>query len=152
MVSTKHLPISAILVAVANGHMFLATPARLTTPAASNGPIAKTGSNFPCQIAPGGTADGPNTDMTVGSSQPLAFMGTTVHGGGSCQISVTYDNPPTASSVFKVIKSFEGGCPAHNQAGNIPGENANYPVPDAYNFTMLDIPDGKAILGWSWLP
>ncbi|KAI0129971.1 hypothetical protein BJ170DRAFT_294588 [Xylariales sp. AK1849] len=144
--------VSAGLVALANGHMFLATPARLTTPAATNGPLVNTGANFPCQIASGGTADGPNTDMAVGSSQPLAFQGTTVHGGGSCQISVTYDNPPTASSVFKVIKSFEGGCPAQNQTGNLSGEDATLADPYTYTFDMLDIPSGSGVLAWTWLP
>lgn len=64
--------------------------------------------------------------MPLGSTQQLAFIGSAVHGGGSCQVSITYDQNPTASSTFKVIHSIEGGCPAKNETGNFPANTADF--------------------------
>ena len=50
--------------------------------------------------------------MAVGSQQSLSFTGSAVHGGGSCQISLTKDLKPTKDTDFRVILSIEGGCPA----------------------------------------
>lgn len=138
------------LAAVANAHMFLATPVRFTEPSATNGPISY--GNFPCQST-AATYAGPTSTMSLGSDQPLAFQGQSVHGGGSCQISITYDENPTRDSVWKVIKSFEGGCPARNTAGNIGADNsATAADPFTYNFTIPDnIPSGSGTLAWSWL-
>lgn len=138
------------LATVANAHMFLATPVRFTEPAATNGPISY--SNFPCQST-AATYAGPTSTMTLGSDQPLAFEGQSVHGGGSCQISITYDENPTRDSVWKVVKSFEGGCPARNTAGNLGADNsATAADPYTYNFTIPDnIPSGKGTLAWTWL-
>lgn len=138
------------LTTVANAHMFLATPIRFTEPAATNGPISY--SNFPCQST-AATYAGPTSTMTLGSDQPLAFEGQSVHGGGSCQISITYDENPTRDSVWKVIKSFEGGCPARNTAGNLGSDtSATAADPYTYNFTIPDnIPSGSGTLAWTWL-
>lgn len=138
------------LAAVANAHMYLATPVRLTEPSATNGPISY--SNFPCQATAAAYA-GPTSTMTLGSDQPLAFEGQSVHGGGSCQISITYDKNPTRDSVWKVVKSFEGGCPARNTEGNIGADNsATAADPYTYNFTIPDnIPSGSGTLAWTWL-
>lgn len=138
------------LAAVANAHMFLATPVRLTEPVATNGPISY--SNFPCQ-ATGTAFSGPTSTMSLGSDQPLAFQGQSVHGGGSCQISITYDTAPTRDSVWKVVKSFEGGCPARNTEGNLGADtSATAADPYTYNFTIPDnIPSGSGTLAWTWL-
>lgn len=50
--------------------------------------------------------------MAVGSQQTLSFTGSAVHGGGSCQLSLTKDLKPTKDTDFRVILSIEGGCPA----------------------------------------
>ncbi|EGS21088.1 uncharacterized protein CTHT_0029290 [Thermochaetoides thermophila DSM 1495] len=89
--------------------------------------------------------------MQKGTPQILAFTGTAVHGGGSCQVSITYDNPPTATSKFKVIHSIQGGCPARNAAGNL-GNDPNAINPDEYEFKIpTDLPSGNATLAWTWL-
>jgi len=88
--------------------------------------------------------------MALGSSQPLAFTGSATHGGGSCQISITYDQAPTKNSVFKVIHSIEGGCPIKGQAGNT-GDSADAVDPDTYSFTIpTSLPTGTATLAWTW--
>lgn len=145
-----HTALLAAFAASANAHMFLATPVRFSTPAATNGPILA--ANFPCQST-GGSYAGETTSMALGSDQPLAFEGQSVHGGGSCQVSITYDTAPDASSTWKVIKSIEGGCPARNTAGNLGSDtSATAPDPFTYNFTIPDdIPTGKATLAWTWL-
>lgn len=113
-----------------------------------NSPLSEDGSNFPCQLK--FTTTSAATSMALGSTQPLAFIGGATHGGGSCQVSITYDDPPTKSSVFKVIHSIEGGCPTKNNAGNIGGDAAG-PDPDTYSFTMpTNLPTGKANLAWTW--
>lgn len=143
------------LAAVANAHMYLVTPARFATPAATNGPILS--SDFPCQATASATfstdtIDGSATEMALGSDQPLAFEGQSVHGGGSCQISLTYDENPTSSSTFKVITSIEGGCVARDTAGNLGADtSATAADPYTYNFTIPDdIPTGKAVIAWTW--
>ena len=101
-----------------------------------NSPI--TASQFPCKSQNGFTVSTMN-NMAVGSQQTIKFKGTAVHGGGSCQLSVTMDTEPTANSVFKVIKSIEGGCPGVDGTTN------------EYNFELPDsIPNGKATFAWTW--
>lgn len=138
------IQILAILAACANAHIVITTPQPFT--GSINSPIGA--GQFPCQQK----TEGPLNSLELGSTQDLAFMGSTVHAGGSCQISLTYDSPPTADSAWKVITSFEGGCPARGQTGNLTPESATLEVPDKYNYTVpADIPSGKATLAWTWL-
>ncbi|KAK3940465.1 hypothetical protein QBC46DRAFT_459002 [Diplogelasinospora grovesii] len=152
MVSKKSLAAACTAFAVAKGHMFMATPVRFASPKATNGPLLADGSNFPCQAGAAGGSYSASTvnTMALGSQQPLSFIGQAVHGGGSCQISITYDTAPSKSSKWKVIKSIEGGCPAKGQAGNM-GDSADAPDPDVYSFTIPDdIPAGNATVAWTW--
>lgn len=88
--------------------------------------------------------------MTLGGTHNLTFIGSATHGGGSCQISITYDEAPTKSSTWKVIHSIEGGCPIKNTAGNN-GDDANKVNPDVYEFTIpSSLPTGTAVLAWTW--
>ena len=71
-----------------------------------------------------------------------------MHGGGSCQISLTKDTPATKSSDWMVIHSIEGGCPAKNVAGNEAegssgGSNYTYTIPEG-------ISPGSYTLAWTW--
>lgn len=77
----------ALFASTANGHMIMATPPPYGTP--DNSPLNADGSNFPCKAA--SNSDGPVTNMAIGASQKLSFLGESVHGGGSCQISLTKD-------------------------------------------------------------
>lgn len=66
---------------------------------------------FPCQ---GRTEHvEKRTTLTAGTTQTVKFWISAVHGGGSCQFSVTYDYPPPADPAkWKTLYSIIGDCPA----------------------------------------
>ncbi|KAH8797165.1 glycoside hydrolase [Xylogone sp. PMI_703] len=134
-----------------SAHMVMSSPIPYGKSTLDNSPLNASGSDFPCKLRPGVyDAEGAMNFMELGSSQPLAFIGGATHGGGSCQISITYDANPTSSSTWKVIHSIEGGCPIRGQAGNI-GNDASAPDPDTYAFTVPTVlPTGAATLAWTW--
>lgn len=143
---------AATLVALTHGHMIMNTPQPYSSPAVVNSPLNADGSNFPCQLTAGGSlsAGSASNSYALGSEQELKFTGQAVHGGGSCQVSITYDTNPSASSTWKVIRSIEGGCPAEGQTGNM-GDDASAADPYTYNFTVPDnIPTGSVTLAWTW--
>ncbi|CAP79436.1 Pc19g00200 [Penicillium rubens Wisconsin 54-1255] len=115
-----------------------------------NSPLAADGSDFPCKISPGDFIV-PTEEATyrTGSNNIIKLLGSATHGGGSCQVSLTSDREPTKNSEWKVIKSYEGGCPAKGP-GNLDGiaesDNSLQPhfaIPD-------DIAPGKYTLAWTW--
>lgn len=138
------------LAGLSSAHMILASPKPFG--GVSQSPLLEDGSNFPCQMTAGGSYQSAgSTSMAKGSPQELAFIGQAVHGGGSCQVSITYDTAPTKNSVWKVIKSIQGGCPAKNQEGNM-GNSASAADPFTYQFQIPnDIPTGNATIAWTWL-
>lgn len=139
------------LAALSSGHMIMNTPIPYGRSTLNNSPLLPDGSDFPCKQRSGVyAAEGASNTMPLGSSQKLAFIGSATHGGGSCQVSITYDPNPSKSSVFKVIHSIEGGCPIRNVAGNH-GDNAEAINPDTYSFTIpTTLPTGSATLAWTW--
>jgi hypothetical protein len=94
-------------------------------------PLTANGSNFPCH---GYQNDRPivvTATYSAGKSYQMAISGSVTHGGGSCQLSLSYDNGGT----FKVIKSMIGGCPLTQQ----------------YDFTIPSFaPSGNALFAWTW--
>ena len=148
MPSTKSVLTAAALAffASVNSHMILLTPPPYGSPNSS--PLDASGSDFPCKGT--SSAGGTVTNMAVGSKQQLSFKGSAVHGGGSCQVSLTTDNPATKNSKWMVIHSIEGGCPARGQAGN-EGDAPNQVDPDKYDYTIPQgISPGKYTLAWTW--
>jgi hypothetical protein len=107
---------AATLIASTHAHMAIQMPPPIPG-SDSKSPLDPTGDNFPCQGAPltGGTV----TNLQVGQTQSLQFnlgggANTAVHGGGSCQVSISYETDATAlkdPSNWKVIHSYIGGCP-----------------------------------------
>jgi hypothetical protein len=127
---------AAALFASINAHIIMESPVPYSVDKIDNSPITK--SQFPCKSQNGFTVSTMN-NMAVGAQQTIKFKGTAVHGGGSCQLSVTMDTEPTENSVFKVIKSIEGGCPGVDGTTN------------EYQFALPDsIPNGKATFAWTW--
>ncbi|KAI2729494.1 CAZyme family AA11 [Penicillium roqueforti] len=77
------------------------------------------------------------------------FMGSAIHGGGSCQLSLTEDLAPSKESIWKVIKSYEGGCPANVEGGLSGDANADNGI--QLDFAIPeDIHSGKYTLAWTW--
>jgi hypothetical protein len=139
------------LAALGSSHMIMNTPIPYGKSSLTNSPLDGAGADFPCKQRSGVyDAQGASNPMALGSTQPLKFTGSATHGGGSCQISITYDKEPTKSSVFKVIHSIEGGCPIQGVAGNN-GDNANAVDPSTYSFKIPStLPTGDATLAWTW--
>ncbi|KAH7165947.1 chitin-binding, domain 3 [Dactylonectria macrodidyma] len=139
------------LASVASAHMLISNPVPYGKSTLNNSPLAGDGSDFPCKLRTGVyEAEGASNSYAQGSTQTLSFLGTAVHGGGSCQISITTDKEPTSSSVWKVIKSIEGGCPAKGQEGNI-GNDANAEDPYTYDYTIPEeLVAGDYTIAWTW--
>ncbi|CAK7230381.1 hypothetical protein SCUCBS95973_007553 [Sporothrix curviconia] len=101
-------------------------------------PLLADGSNFPCkhyQTADMGTPQGrPTATFAAGQAANLTITGGASHGGGSCQVSVSYDR----GQLFTVVQSIEGGCPASAGSTSI-----DFAIP-------YDAPQGEALLAWSW--
>ena len=134
----------AATVPLSSAHMIMANPVPFNAP--NNSPLAPDGSDFPCKGPPSGSAQ--VNEWHVGSTQSLSFSGTAVHGGGSCQMSVTTDKTPTRDSKWKVIYSIEGGCPA-NVEGNLDQSGPNYD--GTFPFTVpQDLPTGDLTVAWTW--
>lgn len=155
----------ALLLGTAHGHMVMTTPTPFnlhgTTPLLQVDPLGKF--PFPCQ----GVFDVvENNPITAGTLQTVKVDGGAQHGGGSCQFSLTYENPPPADkSKWKTIYTIIGGCPA-SAAGNLPvtGQDADgraqalqcgndsgvecirqfdIPIPK-------ELPNGNATFAWTW--
>ncbi|KAH7099159.1 hypothetical protein BKA62DRAFT_641386 [Auriculariales sp. MPI-PUGE-AT-0066] len=87
---------------------------------------------FPCKgyAGDGGPATG---TLTAGSTFSVQLSGSAVHGGGSCQFSLSYDGGKT----FGVIHQIIGNCPTENQKFDVP-------VP-------AGLPSAQgAIFAWTW--
>jgi LysM repeat protein len=101
-----------------------------------NAPLDPKGGNFPCKLYHKDFNLQPAGDSTAtwaaGSPQTLTLLGEATHNGGSCQLSLSFDEGKT----FRVIKSIEGGC-----AGN--GNKFDFKVP-------AEAKSGKVIFAWTW--
>jgi hypothetical protein len=141
---------------------------------APKSPLDASGSNFPCHGVSLPSSGGEK--MAAGSSQLLAFdtgngANTAVHGGGSCQISITYETDAAKVKDPKnwyVIYSIESGCPTNtllNLDGSYQGPDGTYTgsfdctdpktngvdCVNQFNFTIpKGVKDGHAIMAWTW--
>jgi hypothetical protein len=157
----------------ANAHMAIRSPPPIEGSNPKD-PLDASGSNFPCHGIQLPTSGG--TKFAAGSEQTLAWeldggYNTAVHGGGSCQISITYETDPAKVKDPKnwfVIYSIEGGCPS-NTFGNL---DAGYTGPQGaysgaidctdprangvdcvnqFNFTIpKGVKSGHGIMSWTW--
>jgi hypothetical protein len=137
----------AIAPLTAHAHMIISNPVPYGPGIPSKSPLDASGSNFPCQAVPY-TVNKMN-EWPVGSNQSVVFVGTAVHNGGSCQISVTLDKAPTKQSKWKVIHSFEGGCPLPPKEGGNYKEGGPGPPPLSFKIPE-ELPDGEASMSLSW--
>ncbi|KAI9841133.1 MAG: hypothetical protein M1837_000977 [Sclerophora amabilis] len=130
-------------------HMVMKSPTPYDAASLNNSPLDPSGSDYPCK-AVSYSAGGASNEMPVGSTQELSFTGSAVHGGGSCQVSLTTDKNPTKDTKFKVIHSIIGGCPKKGAGGNI-GSDPNGGGADTYQYKIPeDLAPGDYTLAWTW--
>ena len=134
--------VALALLSVANAHMKMSSPVPFNVANLDNSPLKADGSDYPCKASP----DNPSSysisavnHLPAGEPLLMSWDGSAVHGGGTCEISISMDKEPTKDSVFKVIQVFQGAsCPSPTGGGvtfNIPKD-----MPNAANAT----------LAWSW--
>ena len=123
MIAQSLFAASALFLCSANAHMFMNQPVPIPGTGVKP-PLLESGADFPCHgVAIPASGGQP---MSAGSSQTLSFelangANTAVHGGGSCQVSITYETEPERlgdPANWKVLNSIIGGCPSNTQ-GNL---------------------------------
>ncbi|KAF9728518.1 hypothetical protein PMIN01_13346 [Paraphaeosphaeria minitans] len=119
-------------------HMILENPVPYGQSTLNNSPLDDSGLDFPCKLR-AGVYDLTRTNYwTAGEAQTVSFLGSAVHGGGSCQFSVTNDLQPTKASQWKVVHSVVGGCPASHGAAT-------------FDVTLpKGLPSGRYTFAWTW--
>jgi hypothetical protein len=187
--SQSVLVASTCFMAAASAHLFISSPIPIPETAVK-APLEPDGSNFPCHSAALPGSGGQH--MAVGVQQKLAFdlgtpfvltddtksythaagANTAVHGGGSCQLSITYETDPQKirqASAWKVIYSITEGCPTNSPAnldGNYTGPLGHYSgaascdgdpnsnnldCVNSFDFTIPEyMKSGQATLAWTW--
>ncbi|KAI5369640.1 hypothetical protein Slin15195_G005150 [Septoria linicola] len=130
------------LFGTASAHMTLKTPVPYGQSTLDTSPLKPDKSNYPCKLREGVYDITQQNIIPVGVPQELSFSGSASHGGGTCQLSISLDKEPTASSVFKLIQVFEGGCPTAG-AGNDGSDTFSFTVPKGF-------PNGDFALAWVW--
>jgi hypothetical protein len=140
-----------LCVAYVNAHMMMISPAPYGKSTLNNSPLVGDGSDFPCKQRTGVyDAEGASNTMTIGQPQTLSFIGSAVHGGGSCQVSLTTDLQPTKSSQWMVIHSIQGNCPS-NVTGNLDSDASGLGAA-VFQYTIpAGIAPGQYTIAWSWV-
>lgn len=107
--------------------------------------------DFPCKQRPGVYDVTEMNQWNAGETKTISFTGSAVHGGGSCQFSITTDPQPSEKSQWKVIQSVVGGCPS-NVTGNLTPADPDGHGAATFPVEMpTDIPDGQYTFAWTWL-
>ncbi|RYO70983.1 hypothetical protein AA0113_g2650 [Alternaria arborescens] len=134
--------------ASASAHMTIEYPVPYGKDTLTSSPLEP--GDFPCKQRAGVYDVTEMNQWNAGETKEVSFKGSAVHGGGSCQFSITTDMEPTEASQWKVITSAIGGCPS-NVTGNLP-EDPNGHGAATFPVTMPDnIPEGKYTFAWTWL-
>lgn len=137
------------LSASATAHMIMNYPVPYGKASLNSSPLAP--GDFPCKQRPGVYDVTEMNQWNAGETKTISFTGSAVHGGGSCQFSLTTDPKPSESSQWKVIKSVVGGCPS-NVTGNLEPADPNGHGAATFPVEMPnDIPDGQYTFAWTWL-
>ncbi|KAF1363706.1 hypothetical protein EJ07DRAFT_102266 [Lizonia empirigonia] len=136
------------LAASASAHMILEYPVPYGKDTLNSSPLAP--GDYPCKQRSGVYDVTEMNQWNAGETKTISFIGSAVHGGGSCQFSMATDTEPTESTQWKVIHSVVGGCPS-NVTGNLE-ENAAGHGAATFPVTMPEsMPDGRYTFAWSWL-
>ncbi|CAO2647280.1 Nn.00g082020.m01.CDS01 [Neocucurbitaria sp. VM-36] len=135
----------------ATAHMVLKYPVPYGKSTLTSSPLAP--EDFPCKQRTGVYDVTEMNQWNAGETKTISFTGSAVHGGGSCQFSITTDSKPTEQSQWKVIHSVVGGCPS-NVTGNLPEGFPSGSGDGAADFPVTmpsTIPDGQYTFAWTWL-
>ncbi|KAF7567810.1 hypothetical protein PtrM4_124230 [Pyrenophora tritici-repentis] len=127
----------------------LESPVPYGRPTLNNSPLDGTGVDFPCKLRAGVYDVTQMNYWTAGEAQTIRFLGSAVHGGGSCQFSVSEDLEPTKSSQWKVVYSVVGGCPASVE-GNLPGGPVSHVADTVEVVLPKEMPSGEYTFAWTW--
>ena len=139
----------AALVRCAAAHMMLESPVPYGRSTLNNSPLEASGLDFPCKLRAGVYEVTTMNNWKAGQAESVRFRGSAVHGGGSCQFSITTDQQPNKSSRWKVVHSVVGGCPAAADGNLLGGADAE--VADSFQVRLPpQIPDGQYTFAWTW--
>ncbi|KAG4442706.1 hypothetical protein IFR05_001813 [Cadophora sp. M221] len=140
-----------LVVLPVRGHTYMQHPVPYASQLRNNDPMNKDGSNWPCKGEKDFDPKGVMNVWELGSTQYLQAMGGASHGGGSCQISFTWDEKPWIGSEWRVIHSIHGGCPIRNLTETNYGVSGTTILPSIYNFTVPEwLPVGAGVMAWTW--
>ncbi|KAH0606411.1 uncharacterized protein H6S33_004072 [Morchella sextelata] len=139
----------AALMSTASAHLTMSNPAQWQVAESASGgnqfPLKESGEDYPC---PGVAPAAPVATYTPGQKATLQVVGSATHGGGSGQMSITYDPKPNASSKFGVMTSWEGNHPVSAAGNGTPDPTAKLPP---LTFTVpKGLPAGPAVVAWTW--
>ena len=149
--------LSVFLPQIVSAHLTMQEPKQWTIPEiiratveTSDGPqnpLQADGSNYPCHmVTPGAVV----ATYAPGSTQKLKLQGSAVHGGGSGQMSITYDTKPTKDSKFRVLQSWMGDHPVKAD-GNLSPPSATLdldPINPLSFKVPAGLPAGTAVIAW----
>ncbi|KAK4034235.1 hypothetical protein C8A01DRAFT_49336 [Parachaetomium inaequale] len=147
MTNLQYLLTLALLGVPATAHMQMTYPPPLKSKANPNtgpnadysmtSPLRTDGSDFPCKgyLPLLSTPEGkPVASWAAGQAYNFTISGGAAHNGGSCQAALSVDGGKT----FRVVHSYEGGCPGQGDSSfrfDVPGD-----APET---------DG-AVFAWTW--
>ena len=133
---------------LANAHLIITTTQGAYLGDQNSDPVHISGFNFPCAVSSFDNVNGEGPTLVPGMGSNIQLLGTAVHSGGSCQISITYDSPPNKDSNWRVIKSFEGGCPVKH-TGNLDESLGVYNKLPPLEYTVPQgLHSGAATIAW----
>lgn len=116
---------SVLLMIGAEAHMIMRHPVPYNLdidPKVQVDPLSES-NPFPCQNR---ATVQTRTEIDAGAATLVQFTGGAQHGGGSCQFSISYDDPShggwNTSAKFKTVYTIIGGCPAvfSDESRNLP--------------------------------
>lgn len=121
----------------ASAHIKMKFPVPFDVATLDTSPLSASGSDYPCKKSSYKVTAW--NKLPVSETLALQFSGTAIHNGGTCQLSISMDEEPNADSTFKVIQTFEGGCPTAEGAGGL-----TFDIPKEFPSTK------RATLAWTW--
>jgi hypothetical protein len=121
----------------ASAHIKMAFPVPFDAANLDTSPLQASGADYPCKKSSYKITA--MNKIPVDQAVLLDFKGSATHNGGTCQLSISLDKEPTADSTFKVIQTFEGGCPTAEGAGGL-----TFNIPKEFPNTE------RATLAWTW--